>query len=322
MTEGIVMRTMFATERVLPLAALALAINLLLAGPALAWNDKGHMVVAELAYRRLTPQQRQELLEILKQHPHWAEFLNADRPQNVPEDQWSLWRAATWPDWVKHHHEQFSKPHWHYVNLPFVPPGSTENAQNHEPVGENILTALPLSIEKARGATGQEKAMYLCWVLHLMGDIHQPLHCADLVCAEFPKGDHGGEDSLYRLSGRRIIKLHSFWDDLLGTADTKTSIERGADEAQQAVDANRAEITRELQTNPTIESWARESFALATTYAYDGGRVIPAVAERHQQATAAPDLPEPYAQQAGLVARVCVGKAGERLAVVLAQIVP
>ena len=69
----------------------------------------------------------------------------------------------------------------------------------------------------------------------------------DLVCAEFPKGDHGGEDALYRLSGHRIIKLHSFWDDLLGTSDTKTSIERGADESQQAVDANRAEITRELQ---------------------------------------------------------------------------
>jgi len=29
-------------------------------------------------------------------------------PNNVPEDQWAFWRAATWPDWVKHRHEQFN----------------------------------------------------------------------------------------------------------------------------------------------------------------------------------------------------------------------
>ena len=39
-----------------------------------------------------------------------------------------LLRAATWPDWVKHHQQHFSKPKWHYVDFPFVPPGSTERA--------------------------------------------------------------------------------------------------------------------------------------------------------------------------------------------------
>ena len=140
---------------------MTMGIVALLAGPARAWNDKGHMVVAELAYRRMTPGQRQAVVEILKQHPHWAEFLNADRPENVPEDQWAMWRAATWPDWVKHHHEQFSKPHWHYINFPFVPTTSPESAQGHQPLSENILTALPLCIDKARTAAGQEKR-YTC----------------------------------------------------------------------------------------------------------------------------------------------------------------
>ena len=96
------------------------------------------MVVAELAYQRMTPAQRQAILAILRQHPHWDEYLIADRPENVPEEQWAFWRAATWPDWVKHHHEQFSHPKWHYVDLPFVPPGSAECAENHEPGGENV----------------------------------------------------------------------------------------------------------------------------------------------------------------------------------------
>jgi S1/P1 Nuclease len=89
---------------------LAAALLAFLAAPVRARNDKGHMVVAELAYLRLTPEQRQAVTAILKQHPHWDEFLIAQRPDNVPEDQWAFWRAATWPDWVKHAHQQFNKP--------------------------------------------------------------------------------------------------------------------------------------------------------------------------------------------------------------------
>ena len=58
----------------------------------------------------------------------------------MPEDQWAFWQAATWPDWVKHYHEQFSHPKWHYVDFPFVPLDSSERAENHHPKEENILT--------------------------------------------------------------------------------------------------------------------------------------------------------------------------------------
>lgn len=180
-------------------AVFATLILVSITGKVTAWNNKGHMVVAQLAYQRLSAEQRQSVLTVLKQHPHWNEYLITDRPENVPEEQWAFWRAATWADWVKHHHEQFSKPKWHYVDFPFVPPGSSERAENHEPRDENILIALPLCIEKARGASDQEKAIHLCWVMHLIGDLHQPLHCVSLYCEQFPTGDKGGNDSLYRL---------------------------------------------------------------------------------------------------------------------------
>jgi hypothetical protein len=222
---------------------------------------------------------------------------------------------------VKHHHEQFSKPKWHYVDFPFIPPGSRERAEIHEPREENILTALPLCIDKLRYSTGQEKAIYLCWVLHLVGDIHQPLHCVSLFDERFPKGDHGGNDALYRLGARRIIKLHPFWDDLLGKGPTPTTLSRAAQEAQAALDVNRAEVSREEQAATTIESWARESFALAVTYAYLNGSVVPAAVDNGREPSEVPEAPEDYAQRAGLVARVCIAKAGERLVIVLAQTV-
>ena len=240
-----------------------LLLALLLTTPSRAWNDTGHMVVAQLAWQRLTPEQRQAVTAILREHPHWREFLVTQRPDNVPEDQWAFWRAATWPDWVKHEHQQFNHPKWHYINIPFVPAGSSLRVADHEPGNENILTALAQSIDKLRTSTGQERAINLCWVLHLIGDLHQPLHCATLFCEQFPRGDKGGNDSLYRLGSRRIIKLHTYWDDLLGKSETPSAIMHGADEAQRALAANRAEVTREEQANSGIESWAKEGFELA-----------------------------------------------------------
>ena len=206
---------------------LAFVLAISVGAPARAWNDTGHMVVAHLAWQRLTPEQRQAVTAILREHPHWQEFLVSQRPDNVPEDQWAFLRAATWPDWVKHEYQQFNHPKWHYINIPFVPPGSSLRVADHEPGNENILTAIPACIDKLRTSTGQERAINLCWVLHLVGDLHQPLHCATLFCEQFPKGDKGGNDSLYRLGARCIIKLHTYWDDLLGKSDTPSAIMHG-----------------------------------------------------------------------------------------------
>ncbi len=158
--------------------------------------------------------------------------------------------------------------------------------------------------------------------MHLVGDIHQPLHCASLYAEPFPKGDSGGNDSLYRLGGHRIIKLHPFWDALLGKSPTPTTVNRGAQKRGRALAANRAEVTHEEQADRSIESWAKESYALAVAYAYLNGKVIPAVADRRREPSEVPEVSESYAEQAGLVARVCIGKAGERLAGILGQIVP
>ena len=70
-------------------------------GKAVAWNNTGHMTVALIAYRELTDGQKLAIAKVLKEHPHYEEFLAADRPAKVSENEWAFLRAATWPDWVR-----------------------------------------------------------------------------------------------------------------------------------------------------------------------------------------------------------------------------
>ena len=47
--------------------------------------------------------------------------------------------------------------------------------------------------------TDEEKAIYLTWLMHLVGDIHQPLHCTAVFREQFPNGDKGGNDAFVRI---------------------------------------------------------------------------------------------------------------------------
>src|SRR5437879_8685423 len=96
------------------LASLVLVVA---ASPALAWNEKGHMVTARLAWRQLTDEQRGKVIAILKKHPHYEEYLIARKPDGFTEDEWAFMRAATWADWVRGR-RNFDHPTWHYINYP------------------------------------------------------------------------------------------------------------------------------------------------------------------------------------------------------------
>ena len=54
-------------------------------------------------------------------------------------------------------------------------------------------------MDKVRSGTDEEKAIYLTWLMHLVGDIHQPLHCAAVFSEQFPNGDKGGNDAFIRI---------------------------------------------------------------------------------------------------------------------------
>jgi hypothetical protein len=295
---------------------LALVALVLLPATALAWNEHGHMVVARLAWRQCTEDQRAKVIAILKKHPHYAEYLSARKPDGFTEDEWVWMRAATWSDWVRGKRD-FDHPTWHYINYPIVPPGSAVEETDHQPPAkqENVVNQMAVCVEKIKNGTDEEKAIYMTWLFHLVGDIHQPLHCVALFSEQFPTGDKGGNDAFIRIRSSPV-KLHAMWDGLLGTGTSAGSIGTDVGEIETIVKAQAPDIDKEIQAHQTFESWGREGQDLARRVVYLNGdlKVAASTGRRIAANADVPTAPDGYAQNCGKVARMQVGKAGRRLA--------
>ena len=135
----------------------------------------------------------------LGRHPHYEEFLAADLPEGANVDEWVFMRAAFWPDWIRNHHaDEFNKPTWHYITQYFIPPYSKVKALPGET--PNVVTRIGESIDSLKTGSATDKATALCWLMHLVGDIHQPLHCCSLPSETFAQGDKGGNMSMVRIA--------------------------------------------------------------------------------------------------------------------------
>jgi S1/P1 Nuclease len=304
----------------------ALVVVVVFSTPAFAWNEKGHLVTARLAWRQLTEEQRGKVTALLKKHPHFEEFLIAKKPEGFSEDEWAFMKAATWADWVRSHHkDQYDHPTWHYINYPFVPAGSAVEAAQHEPPAkqENVVNQLAVCLEKIRNGSDEDKAVYLTWLFHLVGDIHQPLHCTAVFSEHFPEGGRGGNLALIRFQSSPT-NLHAFWDGLLGSGTTDGDIGKDVQEIEKVLDEKAAEIGKELEANRTFESWAREGLELSKRVVYLNGELKVAVGSggRGGRDEDVPQAPAEYAASCGRVVQLQVGKGGVRLAEQLKKLFP
>lgn len=93
--------------------------------------------------------------------------------------------AARWPDDIRGD-RAWDHPEWHYINAPLTRDG----VSGSPPAAPNILTALEQASEVLQkpSSTDAEKAVALCWVFHLVGDVHQPLHAVKPVQCALPRG--------------------------------------------------------------------------------------------------------------------------------------
>ncbi len=274
--------------------------------------------------------------KLLQAHPHYKSFLIAARPDGVPEREWAFLRASVWPDWVRSRFpgilpepNTFNSPAEHYVNLPFVKPADKDQFDEarlrRDVPRENVLA----SLERRAALTGSdaERAINLCWVLHLVGDLHQPLHAVALYSRDFPKGDRGGNlMGVSTAAGR--VNLHAYWDDLMGQDPPGAYAERDNVEYQTQL-FKKVREAGELLRDPQyarekfadqlrktrFADWADESFELAKEVAYSNGElkfaVIPPGGVSPPEA---PKLSEEYEKKAQEVGRRRVALAGYRLA--------
>jgi S1/P1 Nuclease len=187
------------------LASLVLLTLALLPLPALAWNIPGHMLSGAIAYQVLqqeNPQTIDKVKAVLEKHP-WYTNQRQARLQDVPVADHGLVlfiQAARWADDIRSQDKAQNRPPWHFINIPFKPEGQPASVQTREPEQVNILTAMAENERVVRNeADPERKAIALAWLFHLVGDIHQPLHTAQLFTVEYPHGDRGGNEIYVQL---------------------------------------------------------------------------------------------------------------------------
>jgi S1/P1 Nuclease len=155
------------------------------------------MLSGAIAYQILqqeNPQTIAKVTAVLEKHPWYANQWQArlqDDPVN-DRDQVLFMQAARWADDIRTRDKALNRPPWHYVNLPFKPEGQPDSVQIREPESVNILTAMAENESVVKNQNDAErKAIALAWLFHLVGDIHQPLHTAQLFTVEYPPRRQG-----------------------------------------------------------------------------------------------------------------------------------
>ena len=293
-------------------------LALLLAAPsaALAWHDTQHMIVAQVAYLRLTPaaKARVDSLLVTPQGRRPLIFLCAGyySPETC-EKTYDPIQIAVWMDDFRG--DSLNDPYapWHYIDFrPFFDGIPERTNVGAEP--ENVLSRINWAVNTLRKGTGSNKtdAETLGFLYHLVGDVHQPLHATTRYSAARPDGDAGGNGFRIQMPPEaRISNLHAFWD-AAGGAYGFTSPKRPLDQAgKERVLALAQEVMRQFPEGSVPESknldpheWVVESNTLGRQVAY-----------RNISEGAAPS--KEYTEEAQRLSRRRIAVAGYRLAGVL-----
>jgi S1/P1 Nuclease len=232
-------------------------------------------------------------------------------------------QAARWPDDIRIRDNAQNRPPWHYINLPFKPEGQPPTVQIRESESVNILTALAENESVLKKESDPErKALALAWLFHLVGDIHQPLHTAQLFTIEYPQGDRGGNEICVRVTqAGPPMNLHRFWDGVITSSSNLTRLRNEATALRNRQEFQRSQLTELASTD--FESWAKESFEIATKIAYrNGGRIGTPKGGNMDCAmvAGAPVVPAGYVVSASRIADRRMILAGYRLADLLTRI--
>ena len=272
------------------LIALALLAG---AAPALAWGDYAHRLIAGMAMADLSPRARAQVRQIL------ARGASVDTPAcplRTIED------ASVWPDCVRGLGDRFARQApWHYQNIDVCQPFDIR-AKCAD--GNCVTAQIPrqLAIAADRRASPAARAEALALVVHLVADMHQPLHIGD-------KHDRGGNDvrATYGAKAPERMNLHRVWDSDLA--------ERALTERPALTPRHPQAGRTRIVAAGTIVDWARESWNISRRTVYPELKGYPDTCPARSVARAGID--PRYIRVAIPVVRLQVERAGSRLALLL-----
>lgn len=311
------------------LQCIVFLLSITMAAAAWGWSMGGHRVTGVMAARTLAataPQAIAAIHAIMQSHPAAAAFesrMNDAGAHPGARSERLFAEMAQWPDEVrsgplKAHH----RGDWHTIDLPFF-------AQNYNPPREaqiadvNLLSALHenLRIAADNTAPAADRAVALCWIFHLIGDLHQPLHAASLYSPLFPDGDrHGTRFFVRPPHGEDAVSLHYYWDSIIQRSQNMPDVTRTATQLQALYPHGTFD---EMQQRPyrgpaSVRGWIiDESHRLAISEGYLDGQLAGATERRN-----ASRLSEAYAARAQAVGARRMSLAAERLAEIMRALFP
>lgn len=278
-----------------PVAAIAaqifLSVLLLAPVPAAAWGDEGHRIVAAIAYGELRPSVRAKV----------DAMLAADTDPLTAHDFGS---EATWADRYRSVHRETAS--WHFVDIELDGPDLDQACFSHPaqpplasqgPTDDCVVDKIDAFARELKDLTTPppERLLALKFLLHFVGDLHQPLHAAD-------NHDKGGNCVLIALEGSRTVNLHSYWDTV--------AVEALGKDPNAVAKSLAARITRSQRAawrQGDATDWAWESYGLARRRVYTLGSK-PGCDE------AGPlTLPNSYSPRARALVATQLSRAGVRL---------
>lgn len=279
---------------------------LVTACPVRAWSAQGHMATGAIAFDLLAEQDPAAIAAIerlMESHPDRARFESALQGLEGAARTRRLFELiARWPDDIRG--TDYSHPDWHH-ELRVVAGSHLFRGIRLGQADHGFRTALRLLRDP--DADAARRAIALCWLFHIAGDMHQPLHAGHLMNGRFPFTDQAGTIGWVRPAPDAAPEsFHQFWDM---AADRPGDESAGADSIAAAVEPGLKPVLPAENIMASYRSWVRESEVLAAEVAYRGVALDESrVAER------APLLPPDYVSAARDTAQQRLGQAGARLA--------
>jgi hypothetical protein len=300
--------------------------------PAHAWGCKGHQVVALIAEKYLNPRALAMVKKILADgpiDPNLSRYCKEGGADPMAD-------ASTWPDDIRSQRPETSP--WHYIDIPL---GTVHREVEKfcDPKEGCVTSAIRdnLAILRSPDADARKKADALRFLIHFVGDLHQPLHAVS-------NNDQGGNcvpvaffDALPQLRNPQTEScapnLHGVWDtNIFERATSGKSVDQVVSDLDQSF---RKKIVRWQTGTPDVDAWAWESYQLAVKRVYGKLPVrIPVEAPRPITSCADDNhisarmlklnerIEEPYQNMAAPIVRQRIAQAGARLALLLNQFWP
>ncbi|TMW63045.1 hypothetical protein Poli38472_005663 [Pythium oligandrum] len=312
--------------------------------PVQGWWDNGHMLVGEVASQLLAPKDRATIEKVL-----------SDWERSFPNTN-TVATAAIWPDLVKCSKSSTScstaalpsfssMDKWHYINLPLNANGTQWGSS---PPDLNLFKAsfggeASTVLEQFLATFNTTQSLWsanlaLRQLIHIVGDMHQPMHAVTAVSEKLPGGDSGGNSYKFQ-SPCAFSNLHALYDAAGGAytnnwalkmdSSFKAALKKNASELavtipklddkvkiEQYANLSYPAFSKALIDNSAFKKFFLESYELSTSFAY------PKLDLTFNDAGNVPCPSEEYIKQAVLESKTRIALAGKRLSIILSEIAP